>query len=64
MQEMQEMRVQSPSREDPREKEMATAPVFSLGKSHGERNLVGYGPWGHKELDMTERLNTHTHKLL
>ena len=21
---------------------------------HGQRSLVGYGPWGHKELDMTE----------
>ena len=25
-----------------------------LGKSHGERNLVGYSPWGHKELDMPD----------
>ena len=26
------------------------------------QNLTGYGPWGHKESDMTERLtNTHTH---
>ena len=24
------------------------------GKSHGERNLVGYCPWGHKELDMPD----------
>ena len=24
------------------------------GKSHGQRSLVGYSPWGHKELDMTE----------
>ena len=23
-------------------------------KSHGQRSLVGYSPWGHKELDMTE----------
>ena len=23
-------------------------PVFSLGKFHGQRSLVGYGPWGHK----------------
>ena len=22
---------------------------------------MGYSPWGHKELDMTERLNTQTH---
>ena len=24
------------------------------GKSHGQRNLEGYSPWGHKELDTTE----------
>ena len=24
------------------------------GKSHGQRSLVGYSPWGHKESDMTE----------
>ena len=24
------------------------------GKPHGQRRLVGYSPWGHKELDMTE----------
>ena len=29
------------------------------GKSHGQRSLAGYGPGGHKELDTTERLNTH-----
>ena len=32
-------------------------PVFLLGKFHGQRSLVGYSPWGHKELDMTERLS-------
>ena len=31
-------------------------PVFLPGESHGRRNLVGYSPWGHKELDTTERL--------
>ena len=30
--------------------------VFLLGKSHGQRNLAGYIPWGHKESDMTEKL--------
>ena len=25
---------------------------------HGQRSLVGYSPWGHKKLDMTE--HTHT----
>ena len=31
-------------------------PVFWPGESHGQRSLVGYSPWGLKELDMTERL--------
>ena len=29
-------------------------PVFLPGESHGQRSLVGYNPWGHKESDMTE----------
>ena len=29
-------------------------PVFLPGESHGQRSLVGYGPWGCKELDMTK----------
>ena len=32
-------------------------PVFLLGESHGQRSLVGYSPWGHKELDATYQLN-------
>ena len=28
-----------------------------LEKSHGWRSLVGYSPWGHKELDTTEQLH-------
>ena len=35
-------------------------PVFLPGKYHEQRSLVGYSPWGRKELDMTEQL-THTH---
>ena len=30
----------------------------------GLRTLVGYGPWGHKESDMTEQLSTHTNSEL
>ena len=33
-------------------------PVFLPGKSHGQRSLEGYSPWGHKESDMTEQLST------
>ena len=41
--------------------------IPELGRSPGEGNgnplqsLVGYGPWGCKESDMTEPLSTHTH---
>ena len=34
-------------------------PVFLPGKPHEQRSLAGYGPWGCKESDTTERL-THT----
>ena len=27
---------------------------FFPGECHGQRSLVGYSPWGHKELDRTE----------
>ena len=30
-------------------------PEFLPEKSHGQRSLAGYSPWGHKELDMTEQ---------
>ena len=33
----------------------------SLKKSHEQRILASYSPKSHKELDMTERLSTHTH---
>ena len=29
-----------------------------LDTPHGQRSLVGYSPWGHKVLDMTEQLST------
>ena len=32
-------------------------PVFLPGKSHGQRSLVDYSPWGHKESDTTEWLH-------
>ena len=53
-------RVQSLGWEDPpwRRKWQPT-PVFLPGESHGQRSLVGYSPWGHKESDTTEWL-THT----
>ena len=35
---------------------MATHPVFLPGELYGQRSLVGYSPWGHKESHMTDRL--------
>ena len=36
--------------------EKAMAPHSLPGKSHGQRSLVGCGPWGYEESDMTEQL--------
>ena len=33
--------------------------VLLPGKSHGQRSLVGYSPWGREESEMTERLRFH-----
>ena len=30
---------------------------YCLEKSHGQRSLVGYSPWGRKESDTTEQLH-------
>ena len=32
-----------------------------LENPHGQRSLVGYSPWGHKELDVTEGLGIPQH---
>ena len=42
-----------------RRKQQPTA-VFLPGESPGQRNLVGYSPQGHKELDTTE-VTQHAH---
>ena len=46
----------------PWRREWLPTPVFLPGAFHGQRSLVGYSPWGHKESDMTERLSTHTYE--
>ena len=51
MQELKEMGVRSPGWEDPLEEGMATHSSIL-----GQRSLVDYSSWGHKESDMTERL--------
>ena len=43
-------------------RERQPIPVFLPAEFHGQRSLVGYSPWSHKESHMTERLTqTHTH---
>ena len=46
------------------EEEMAATPVCLPGKPHGQRNPEGYNPWGHQELDSTERLTHKNIKLI
>ena len=42
-----------------------THSIFLAWEIHGQRSLVGYSPWGHKELDMTEQLSMYpTHQIL
>ena len=38
----------------PWRREWQPTPVFLPGEFHGQRILVGYSPWGHKELGTTE----------
>ena len=45
-------------RKIPWSKKWQQAPVFLPEKFHGLRNLVDYSPWGHKESDTTDELNT------
>ena len=53
------MWVRSLGREDPLEEEMASHSSSLLpGESHGQRSLVGYSPWDHKELETTEHPHT------
>ena len=49
-----------PSQDDPLEKEMATHFSILDGKCQGQRILVDYSPWSHKESDTTEH-STITH---
>ena len=60
MQETQETWVRSLDREDLLEKEMATHSSTLAWGIHGQRSLVGYSPWGHKESDVIEPIHPHT----
>ena len=49
------------ARKIPWRRKWQPTPVFSPGKSHGQRSLVSYSLWGHKEPDTTERVSMHMH---
>ena len=53
---MWETQVRSLGCEDSLDKGMTTTPVFLPGEFHGQRSLVSYRPWDHKELDTTKQL--------
>ena len=40
----------------PWRREWLPTPVLLPGEFHGQRSLVGFSPWGHKESDTTEGL--------
>ena len=62
MQEKQEMQVQSLGHKIPWRRRWQPTPVFLLGKSHGERSLVGYSPRGRKSLTwLNDWAHTYTH---
>ena len=42
------------SRKIPWRRKWQPTPVFLPGPFHGQRSLVGYSPWGCRELDVTE----------
>ena len=54
---MQEPQVQSLGQKDPLEERTVIHSSILAGKSHGQRSLVAYIPWGVKASGMTERLN-------
>ena len=37
--------------------------ILLPGEFHGQRNLVGYSPWGRKELDLTNTFTFHFQSL-
>ena len=48
------MQIRSLGWEDPRRRAWQPTPIFLPGESCGWKNLVGHGPWSHRELDMME----------
>ena len=58
--EMQEMQVSPWAGKTPRRRAWQPTLVLLPGESHGRSSLVGYSPWGCKELNTTE-MTEHAH---
>ena len=54
--------VKCPSKTGDWRRKWQPTPVFLPGKSHGQRSLAGYSPWGRKESETTEWLRTRLEK--
>ena len=52
---MRETQIRSWVRKIPWRRDWQPIPLFLFGKFHGQRNLVGYSPWGHKELVFSQK---------
>ena len=50
---VQDTQVRSLGQEGPLEKGMASHSSILAGESHGQRNLVSFSPWSHKESNRT-----------
>ena len=59
---MQETQVQSLGWEDPLEKGLATHSSILGREFHGQKGLVGYSLWEHKESDSAEQLTLSVHQ--
>ena len=57
---MQETKFNSWVRKIPQRRKRQPTQVFLPGEFHGQRNLMGYSSWGHKESDTTEGLTLFT----
>ena len=60
---VQQTRVPSLGQEYPLEREWLPSPIFLAGEFHGQRSLIGYSPWGHRESD-TIKQQAHKYKYI
>jgi len=56
---MRETRFDPWVRKVPWRRKWQSTPILLPGKSHGQRSLEGYSPWGDKESDMPEQPHFH-----